>query len=46
MTTNLDFSDFVAERTRDFTGREWVFAEIDHWWAKPPSLFHWRDEWR
>ena len=25
----LDFSAYIAERTRDFTGREWVFAEIN-----------------
>jgi tetratricopeptide (TPR) repeat protein len=29
----LDFSAYIAERTRDFTGREWVFAEIDAWLA-------------
>jgi hypothetical protein len=29
----LDFSDFTADRTRDFAGREWVFAEIDEWLA-------------
>ena len=23
------FSDYIADWTRDFTGREWVFAEID-----------------
>ncbi|MFL7790770.1 MAG: PQQ-binding-like beta-propeller repeat protein [Anaerolineae bacterium] len=31
--TPLDFSAYIAERTRDFTGREWVFAEIDRWRA-------------
>jgi hypothetical protein len=31
--TGFVFSDFVAERTRDFTGRDWVFAEIDKWLA-------------
>ena len=25
----LDFSDCIAERTKGFTGREWVFVEID-----------------
>lgn len=36
-----DFSDFIADRTRNFTGREWVFAEIDRWLADPndPSFF-------
>jgi hypothetical protein len=29
--TLLDFSDYITDRTRGFTGREWVFAEIDHW---------------
>lgn len=37
----FDFSDYIADRTRDFTGREWVFAEIDRWLAddKGPSFF-------
>lgn len=37
----LDFSSYIAERTRDFTGREWVFAAIDRWLADPngPNLF-------
>jgi hypothetical protein len=25
----VDFSNYIAERTRRFVGREWVFAEID-----------------
>jgi hypothetical protein len=29
----LDFSAYIAERTRAFVGREWVFAEIDAWLA-------------
>jgi hypothetical protein len=32
-----DFSSYLAERTRDFTGREWVFAEIDCWLATPDA---------
>ena len=32
----LDFSTYIAERTRDFTGREWVFAEIDRWLTERP----------
>jgi hypothetical protein len=28
-TAILDFSDYIAERTKDFTGREWLFVEID-----------------
>jgi AAA ATPase domain len=35
MQTPLDFSAFIAERTRDFTGREWVFAAINEWLTKP-----------
>jgi hypothetical protein len=27
----LDFTDYVAERTRDFIGREWVFRAINEW---------------
>jgi hypothetical protein len=27
----INFSAYIAERTRDFTGREWVFAELDRW---------------
>jgi hypothetical protein len=40
-TSHLDFSAFIDDRTRDFTGREWVFAEIDRWLADPdgPSFF-------
>ncbi len=26
-----DFSDLIAEKTRDFTGREWVFRRIERW---------------
>lgn len=26
-----DFSDFISEKTRDFTGREWVFRRVDRW---------------
>jgi hypothetical protein len=37
----LDFSSYIAERTQDFTGREWVFAEIHRWLADPdgPNFF-------
>jgi hypothetical protein len=37
MKAPLDFSAYIAERTRDLTGREWVFAEIDHWLADPDA---------
>ena len=26
-----DFTDLIVDRTRDFTGREWVFAELEGW---------------
>ena len=29
----LDFSAYVADRTLDFTGREWVLARIEAWLA-------------
>ena len=40
-STGFDFSDLIAERTKDFTGREWLFAEIDGWLADPdgPQFF-------
>ena len=36
-TTIIDFSDYIGDRTRDFTGREWVFAEIEGWLARPDA---------
>ncbi|MCP4544666.1 MAG: hypothetical protein GY832_46795 [Chloroflexi bacterium] len=33
--TVLGFSVTIANRTRDFVGREWVFTEIDGWLADP-----------
>ena len=27
----LDFTDYLASKRRDFTGREWLFEEIDLW---------------
>jgi archaellum biogenesis ATPase FlaH len=35
--TTLDFSAYIAERTHDFTGRKWVFTEIDRWLADPAA---------
>ena len=35
MTYTIDFAPVIAERSRDFTVREWVFAEIDRWLANP-----------
>jgi hypothetical protein len=29
-SSQFDFSAYIADRTRDFVGREWVFAEIDN----------------
>ncbi len=39
--TVLDFSTYIAERTYDFTGRDWILAEIERWLADPdaPSTF-------
>jgi hypothetical protein len=33
--TRIDFSAYIAEHTKDFIGRDWVFAEIDLWLAHP-----------
>ena len=37
----LDYTDLVANRTRDFTGRAWVFQAIDAWLVdgRGPRLF-------
>jgi hypothetical protein len=37
----IGFRSIIADRTRDFVGREWVFAEIDRWLADPegPPFF-------
>jgi len=35
--TVLDFSDYIKCCTDSFTGREWVFAEIDRWLADPDA---------
>jgi hypothetical protein len=29
----IDFTSYITERTRDFTGREWVFQAIEAWLA-------------
>ena len=34
MKTTLGFFNHIANRTRDFTGHEWIFAEIDG--SSPP----------
>lgn len=33
----LDFNYLILEKTRDFVGRDWVFAEIDAWLASPSA---------
>src|SRR5215211_4230227 len=30
----IDFSDYVADHTDEFTGREWVFNAVDDWLAQ------------
>src|SRR6266566_6915253 len=32
---DLDFSTYLLDRTRNFTGREWVFKAINDWLADP-----------
>ena len=31
----IDFTDYISKHTESFTGREWVFAEIEAWLATP-----------
>lgn len=31
----IDFDPFVAERTRDFSGRRWVFEAVNDWLGGP-----------
>ena len=40
MLEPLDFKPFLAEKFKDFIGREWLFQEIDEWRLKgtPPAL--------
>ena len=40
-STMLDFSALIAERTRDFIGREWVLGAIGEWLVDPgaPRFF-------
>jgi hypothetical protein len=33
----IDFSDYIADRTKNFTGREWVFETIQNWLAAQDS---------
>ena len=41
LVQGLDFRPHVLERTRDFTGRQWVFQAVDNWLASPdgPRFF-------
>jgi hypothetical protein len=31
----IDYAELIADRTRDFRGREWVFEAINEWLAGP-----------
>ena len=31
----IDYGSYIAERTKDFTGREWAFRAIDDWLGDP-----------
>jgi tetratricopeptide (TPR) repeat protein len=33
----IDFSKYISERTRNFTGREWVFRAINDWLGDPEA---------
>ena len=33
----MDYSEYIAERTKDFTGRDWVFQALSDWLGKPDS---------
>lgn len=33
----IDYSNYIAERTSDFMGREWVFQAINEWLAVPDA---------
>jgi hypothetical protein len=37
----LDFSEYIADRTRDFTGREWVFEKLNGWLENKEKRFCW-----
>ena len=37
LSVQTGFSSYITERTRDFVGREWLFAEIDEWLANPDA---------
>jgi hypothetical protein len=31
----IDFTNYITERTINFTGREWVFQPVNDWLADP-----------
>jgi WD40 repeat protein len=35
--TVIDYTSFISDHTKDFTGREWVFDKIDAWLADPAA---------
>jgi hypothetical protein len=35
MGGKFDFTNTIVDRTRDFTGRDWVFRRINDWLAHP-----------
>jgi WD40 repeat protein len=37
--SDLDLSTYINERTRDFIGREWVFAAVQSWLADPHKKY-------
>ena len=37
---DFDFSKYIADRTRDFVGREWVCTAIDRWLVDPNVTRH------
>jgi len=42
MTTRLSaiaFSSYIAELTENFTGRQWVFDDIDRWLTESEERF-------
>ena len=44
MTHSLDVSTYITERTKDFAGREWVFAEdLLTGTVRRRAVFQWRD---
>jgi WD40 repeat protein len=37
LASGHDYTELVVDRTRDFIGRDWVFAKLDGWIADPKS---------